>query len=216
MIKKVVSVNKKNNYVTVTFDDNSEQNLFADIFLEHKLFVGSELDDNKLLKIIEQNEERIVINYAKKILSNRLYSIKDIENKLLSKTNNTKIIKLVINKLIEYKYLDDEEYAKQFIKSRLLYKKKGKVKIKYDLLKQGVDLNIINRLLDEIDDESELKCALNLAKAKFDIIENSNYEDNSKLKAKIYRFLQSRGFSNKICLKVLKSLFNNNWEYINE
>ncbi len=215
MIKKIVAIKKKNNFVTLTFNDNSEQTLFADIFLEHKLFVGSELDEKKFLKIIDQNEERIVINYAKKLLSSRLYSKKNIEKKLLSKTNNKKIIELVIDKLIEYKYLDDEEYAKQFIKNRILNKKKGKLKIKFDLIKQGVDLDIISKLLDELDDESELNSAINLAKAKLRMI-NKNDVEIVKLKAKIFRFLQSRGYSNEICVKVLKSIYKNNEEIIDD
>ncbi|HPN38284.1 MAG TPA: regulatory protein RecX [Melioribacteraceae bacterium] len=210
---KVISNKKQNNKVIVLFDNDNVISLFEDIFLEYRLFPNSEISEDVYSKIFEQNEERIAINFAKKILSIRMYSIKSIKTKLLRKISNENIVNRVINLLLEYKYLDDFEFAKLFIKDRLNNKKKGSVKIKFDLLKEGIEPEIIDELLSDIDIDTEITLAVKLAEAKIRTIKNS---DEIKTKSKVYRFLQSRGFNSNICNSVLKQLFKNNYEVIYE
>ncbi len=96
---KVVSAKKQNNKVTVVFDDGNIISLFGDIFLEHKLFNDSEISCDLYFKVIDQNDERIIINFAKNLLAVRLYSVKSLKNKLLKKNDNEKIVDKVISLL---------------------------------------------------------------------------------------------------------------------
>ena len=65
-----------------------------------------------------------------------------------------------ILKLIEYGYINDSDYAENFIKTYL--KTKGPKKIKYDLITKGVDPEIIEEKLNElVNDDVERENALN-------------------------------------------------------
>ncbi len=210
---KVLSVKKQNNRVSVVFDDGNIVSLFEDIFLEHKLFVDAEISSEFYFKIIEQNDERIAINFAKKLLAVRLYSIKSLKAKLLKKIDNINIIDKVISLLLEYGYLNDFEFARLFIKDRLLNKKKGRVKIRYDLKKEGIEPEIIDELLNSIEDDTEFDTAMKLAQSKIRTIKQ---QEEIKMKSRIFRFLQSRGYGRSVCSKVLNNLFKNNEEVIYE
>ncbi len=210
---KVVSAKKQNNKVTVVFDDGNIISLFGDIFLEHKLFNDSEISCDLYFKVIDLNDERIIINFAKKLLAVRLYSVKSLKNKLLKKNDNEKIVDKVISLFKEYGYLNDREFARQFIKDRLINKKKGRLRIKYDLKNEGINTEIIDELLSSIEDDTEIETAYKLAESK---LRTAKKQDVLKLKGKIFRFLQSRGFGRSTCSKVLSKLFKNNDEVIYE
>ena len=73
--------------------------------------------------------------------------------------------------LLEYGYLNDEEYAKNYYNSHI--KKDGIKKIKYNLTVKGISDDILASL--EQNEEVELDYALNLAKRKYEqIIKREN------------------------------------------
>jgi regulatory protein len=210
---KIVSAKKQNNKIYVVFDDGNIVPLFADIFVEYKLSVNSEISKDLYLKICEQNDERILINYAKRLLGNKLYSVKSLKTKLVKKTDNIKIVDKVIALLCEYGYLNDVEFAELYIKNSLLNKKKGRIKIRYNLKKEGIASETIDELLNNIEEDAEFETALKLAKSKIRLIK---VKDEIKVKGKLFRYLQSRGFGRSICIKILNNMFKNNEEMIYE
>ena len=63
----------------------------------------------------------------------------------------------VIGRLKGYKYIDDENFARMFIQSRMRNKPRGKSVLIGELLSKGVSKDLAQRVCDEeIDDESNL------------------------------------------------------------
>jgi regulatory protein len=90
----------------------------------------------------------------------------------------------VIDKLVEYKYLDDEAYAKAFV---LTYSNKyGKLKLKSMLRAKGVSQEIVDNLLDDMEIESSIESVAD----KY--MRNKVLDD--KVQSKLVRFLMSRGY----------------------
>ena len=90
----------------------------------------------------------------------------------------------VIDKMSEYKYLDDEAYAKAFI---LTYSNKyGKLKLKSMLRAKGVSQEIVDILLDDM----EVKSSIDAVAEKY--MKNKTLDE--KTKSKLIRFLMSRGY----------------------
>lgn len=108
----------------------------------------------------------------------------------------------VINRLTEERYIDNERYARAFVKDKIRYNKWGRRKVQQALWMKRIDTDIQQRVLDEIDEKEYLDVLRSLLKQKRKSIKAGNdYELNQKL----VRFALSRGFTFDIirqCLNV--------------
>ena len=108
----------------------------------------------------------------------------------------------IIDRLIKERYVDDERYARAFVKDKIRYNKWGRRKVQQGLWQKHIDADIQQRVLDKIDEKEYLDILRPLLKQKRkNIRAASDYELNQKLA----RFALSRGFTFDIirqCLDV--------------
>ena len=108
----------------------------------------------------------------------------------------------IIDRLIKERYVDDERYARAFVKDKIRYNKWGRRKVQQGLWQKHIDADIQQRVLDEIDEKEYLDILRPLLKQKRKSIKaESDYELNQKL----IRFALGRGFGFDIirqCLNV--------------
>ena len=72
----------------------------------------------------------------------------------------------IINRLIKERYVDDERYARAFVKDKIRYNKWGRRKVQQALWKKRIDADIQQRVLDEIDEKEYLDILRPLLKQK--------------------------------------------------
>ena len=108
----------------------------------------------------------------------------------------------VMQRLVSERYVDDERYARAFVKDKVQYNKWGRRKVEQALWHKHIDEDIRHRVLDEVEDEEYLAVLRPLLKQKRKTTKaNSDYELNQKL----VRFALGRGFTFDIirqCLDV--------------
>ena len=108
----------------------------------------------------------------------------------------------VMARLVKERYVDDERYARAFVKDKIRYNKWGRRKVQQALWLKHIDNAIQQTVLDEVDDDEYLKVLKPLLKQKSKGIKaESDYERNQKL----VRFALGRGFTFDIirqCLNV--------------
>lgn len=108
----------------------------------------------------------------------------------------------IIQRLVEERYVDNERYARAFVKDKIRYNKWGRRKVQQALWMKRIDNDIQQRILDEIDDKEYLDVLRPLLKQKRKSIKaDSDYELNQKL----VRFALGRGFTFDIirqCIQV--------------
>ena len=98
----------------------------------------------------------------------------------------------VMARLIKERYVDDERYARAFVKDKIRYNKWGRRKVQQALWQKRIDCDIQQTVLDEICDDEYLKVLKPLLKQKSKGIKaESDYERNQKL----VRFALGRGFT---------------------
>lgn len=98
----------------------------------------------------------------------------------------------VMARLVEERYVDDERYARAFVKDKVRYNKWGRRKVEQALWQKRIDDDIRERVLDEVDEEEYLNVLRPLLKQKRKSIKAENdYELNQKL----VRFALGRGFT---------------------
>ncbi len=108
----------------------------------------------------------------------------------------------VMERLTKERYIDDERFARAFVKDKIRYNKWGRRKVQQALWQKHVSDDIQQRVLDEIDEDEYLSVLRPLLKQKRKTVKAENdYELNRKLA----RFALSRGFTFDIirqCLDV--------------
>jgi len=106
----------------------------------------------------------------------------------------------VIARLVSERYLDEERYARAFVKDKIRYNKWGRRKVQQGLWMKHIDDDIQQRVLDEVGDEEYLAVLKPLlAQKRKNIIAKNDYELNKKL----IRFALGRGFTYDIICQCL-------------
>ena len=112
----------------------------------------------------------------------------------------------IIDRLVKERYIDNERYARAFVKDKIRYNKWGRRKVQQALWMKRIDNDIQQRVLDEIDEKEYLDVLHPLLKQKRKSTKAANdYELNQKL----VRFALGRGFTFDIirqCLEVAEEM----------
>ncbi|MBR2613991.1 MAG: RecX family transcriptional regulator [Clostridia bacterium] len=153
----------------------------------NKLKVGLEISAEELGRIQLESEKRTVFDKTLDYISKTQKTEKQIKDKLKEKGYLKETIDYVIDKLKEYKFIDDFEYAKSYI--RLYKEKKGKKLLEYELMQKGVRKQIIESVLEEENLDQKDACFTLLKKHL------KNKEITRENLAKAYKYVLSKGFS---------------------
>ena len=114
--------------------------------LYYRLKIGNEIPQEKYDEILENVIYEKAKNTAVKFLGYRARSKKELRDKLI-KDYDENITDKVISMLEKYGYVNDEEYAKAYVRDCLNLKGWGQKRISLELTKRGIDKNIIEKAL---------------------------------------------------------------------
>jgi len=163
-----------------------------DVAVKFHLERGMEIDEDRLKELLYEEEFSKAKSYVYRILARRMYTTREIHDKLVQREYVDKIIEDVIAILERYGYLNDRTYAQEWIESRMRSKPKGKIALKRELERKGIDKLIIEDALSQAFDQSkEAEMALDLARRK---VRSYNADDPVAAKRKLQSFLIRRGF----------------------
>ncbi len=99
--------------------------------------------------------------------------------------------KRVLDRLIDEKFVDDERFARLFVREKIRFDRWGRRKIEQALYQKGVASDISRRVLDEVDDEAYVAELKKLIAAKrLSVQAESDYE----MRAKLTKYALGRGF----------------------
>ena len=98
----------------------------------------------------------------------------------------------VMQRLVSERYVDDERYARAFVKDKVRYNKWGRRKVEQALWQKHIDEDIRQRVLDEVDDDEYLSVLKPLLKQKRRSTKAAN---DYELSQKLMRFALGRGFT---------------------
>lgn len=137
---------------------------------------------------------------ALKYLSIRQRSIKEINDYLIRKQYSSREIKDAIKRLIELKFLNDDDFARNFTENK---QRKGKSKrmISFELKLKGVNEEVSEDVLEY--SKSDYKTALEYILKRLRQFDRFSQEEKQK---KIITRLRSRGFDWETISKVLKRI----------
>jgi len=202
MVITKIEPQKRNDRVNIYIDDEFAFGLMAEIQYKYDLFVGMEIDQEYIEKVLLEEELAKAKDQALGYLCYRQRSEKEIIDKLRGKDFSEDIIENTLVFLREYNFVDDLEFARSFTKDKINLNKFGPQRIRHELYRKGISRDIIDEVLDE---DNEYSRALELAKKKLPSYKN---DDKAAKYRKLGGFLQRKGYSYECVSRILKELLN--------
>ncbi len=106
-------------------------------------------EEKRVVKDAERSRES-TMNRAVKLLAAKPRSIGELRQRLLEKLwTNDEIVDAVIEKLKEYKYLDDEQFARDLAVSKLRQKPQGKRRLQQTMSQKKLDKELVETAITE-------------------------------------------------------------------
>lgn len=196
--------NKK--FVNVYLDGKFEFGIDLDNLYKFGIKVEKNFSQEEIDEIIHAANFNKTLNKLLNFATLRPRSYKEINDWFFKKKTEKQIQEKLISKLEKLGLLDDEKFAKWWIRQRIEFKPRSKRALKFELLKKGISSNVIDSVLrnTEID---ELELAKKLTETKLRSLER--YDDEVR-KKKLTNFLMGKGFSWNIVKEVLSG-HSNKW-----
>ncbi|MBF7096868.1 regulatory protein RecX [Alkalibacter mobilis] len=186
----------------LVIDDYGEFEIDYETLVSSGLKKGQDIEKTLLEKILVSSSNKKAYIQALNYLSYKNRTQKEIETYLEKKEFPGFAIENAISKLKEYKLVNDDEYARQYILDKNEFTENPIKKIAADLIKRGIDEEVCKKHIEKIcSEDREIEKAL-----KITLKLNKKYsKDPYKLKLdKISKRLIEKGFR----YDILKSVFS--------
>ncbi len=152
-----------------------------------------------------KNEKSYTVDEATKLLENycayQERCHKEVEQKLYDFNMIPQAKEKIILHLLQHNFLNEERFAKAFVRGKFSIKKWGKIKITNELKTRNISAFNIKSALSEINEIDYINTLQQLAKKKLPLIRATNsYQKSSKLAS----FLISKGFETNLVFETVK------------
>lgn len=164
-----------------------------------------QIDDGERVIGDETRSRERTMNRAVKLLAAKPRSVRELRERLLEKLwTNPAIVDAVIEKLKEYKYLDDEQYARDLAASKLRQKPQGKRRLQQTMAQKKLDKELVDQAINSAFEKLPEADLIDIAIEKRLRLKGAPKarEDTKKL----YDHLMRQGFSYDLIRERLNSL----------
>ncbi|WLR51254.1 recombination regulator RecX [Bacillus tianshenii] len=195
-ITKITAQKKNENRLNLFIDDGSGErygfSLDMDVFAKYQLKKGMEIDEVVIQELLHEDQIKKAFSLALNYLSYRMRSTKEIKEYLAGKEIDEGVIESVIERLNTYKYINDLEFAKAFVRTKKRATVKGPMLLQRELQEKGITGRNADAGLAEYSFGEQVDVATQFAKKK-----QKQYKKESAVQAeqKIKQALMQKGFS---------------------
>lgn len=181
--------------------DNGEIiDTYDNVILSNDLLLKKEIDETLYQKIIKETTIEENYNACRKYIDYRIRSTKEIKDYLRKKNIDNTTTEIVIEKLTENNYLDDDNFCKCFINDKLKFTNMGEYKIISELKRNEIPDYIIDKYYYLINEEVMTERINKLIDKSI-----KTNKDKTKLRNKLYNNLVRLGYRIDIVISNLNN-----------
>lgn len=114
----------------------------------------------------------------------------------------------IIDRLVDNRFVDDERFARSFVRDRYRFSGYGRRKIALGLIAKRIPRDIIDSAMEEIDEDIYFENLRRLIDRKASGLDTSLFDDRNKL----YRYGIGRGYESALVAKAIKMYIAENRE----
>jgi regulatory protein len=156
--------------------------------------------------ILERSFQRAI-----KLLAARPRSIEELREKLLrGGSANKAVVEVVIQRLREYGYLDDERFASGYAASKVRQRPIGRQRLQRDLALKKVDRAVVDQALDSLFAETSEQDLIDLAIEKR-IRVRGRPKNRAEAKS-LFDHLMRQGFPHDLAFASIKALLETSFD----
>jgi regulatory protein len=151
---------------------------------------GRKLSEADIKRLQEQDTFEVAFQKALQFISHRPRSVEETRRRLSEKGFSDEVVEATLEKLLDKQYLDDLDFARQWIENRNAFRPRSDRLLAYELRLKGVADKKITQALEKFGgDENELAYQAGISKAK-----KCRHENKIDFQKKVGGFLSRRGF----------------------
>jgi regulatory protein len=128
---------------------------------------------------------------------------KEVEQKLYNLKMIPEAKEQIMLHLLQHNFLNEERFAKAFVRGKFSIKKWGRIKIVSELKFKKVSTYNIKTGLQEIDEQAYLETLHKIAEKKLPLIKEPN---SYKKRNKLTSYLISKGFESNLVYKIVQDI----------
>lgn len=156
--------------------------------------------EQKDTKVISQEN---ALKRMMRICSRKEYSTYDIKQKLYKLQQSQSSIDTIISELTKNKFINDERFARSFIKDKLQFSKWGEVKIRYSLRQKQISDPLIDAVIEELAPNSLNEHLQTIVERKYQSVKGETVYDK---RTKVIKFALGRGFNMNDIIRCLDKI----------
>ncbi len=202
MIITSIKPQKNKKRVNIYLDSKFGFGIDLDNFVLERLKVNQELSNERVLEVVKKAEFQKTLDKLLMFATLRPRSKKEVELWLSRKKIHESLHEELFNRLNDLKLINDESFALWWVEQRNSFRPKSKTVLRLELRNKGIDKELIDKALDEINvDETAVAQGL-LEKRMYKWTNLPKYE----AKQKMGQYLASKGFTWELIVKVVSKV----------
>lgn len=170
------------------------------------LNTGQEISDERIAELKSADDRELAFQSALHLLKYRPRTESEMRSRLLQKSISPQVVEEVIERLKRNQMLDDRRFTIEWIENRSEFKPRGRRLLEFELRQHGVEQEIIQDSLAEVDDGQLAYQAAARRVRKYQELEWSEF------RIKLARYLSQRGFQ----YDTIRDVTNQIWNEIHE
>jgi regulatory protein len=194
---EITRVRERRGRARIFVDGEFWAEIDADVAVERGLREGVALGLEELEEARVAGERALAMNRALHFLGYRARSRMEVRDRLRRYGYGEETVRVVIGRLAELGYLDDEEFARTAAREKA--RRYGPRRVSADLRRSGVDAELAQDVVEEeFAERGEVDAARSAAARRY----NRGRSDAEA--RRVYGFLMRRGYSADVCAEVAR------------
>lgn len=190
--------------VSLFIDEVFSFGLRREVAYRYGLKKGLEVTAELLEEIWREEVGYKARDHAAQYLMRRPRSRQEVARYLADKGYDETVVANALEWLENYGYVDDEQFARQWVENRMRFRPRGKAMLRWELKQKGVANDDIESAVgDIVDEDVELESAIQLLQKK---VGRKTVEWTPDTQRKLGQFLARRGFSASVVYGALRRL----------
>lgn len=194
VVTGIVASPRREGRFDLMLDGKAHGLVSLDVIERHALRVGAELNEAKLAEVDDAIAALHTYDRALNMLVANARSTRDLRRKLIQKGEPEAHVDAAIARLSETGLMNDETFARQFARSRVLGRGVSRRRVRDELFKRGVSGTAANEAIAEVFDEEQVDESALVLDAARKKLRTLGGLDAPTQRRRLYAFLARKGY----------------------
>lgn len=185
VISKISPQVKRQGYYNIYIDGKYELSLSELDLASSGIKTNQNIDEKKLKELKNTQAKSKSYNFAIRYLALRPRSSHEVSEYLVYRKGfNQEEAEYTIHRLTNEKYINDQDFAEMWVRNRMLLSPKSERVLRLELIKKGVDKQLIDNVLVSLSEQDMLDSIIEVINKK---LRQQKFRDKQKLTESLSR-----------------------------